>query len=386
MIKGLIFKKLMGLPLCFLITSSLFAQKHFKVIVNLPNGINKEKVDFLLEDKKGVEKIKPHSTSMNQVMLTGDYYSLYAAIKLQYPQEGKIKGFVNTFFVQQKPAVISFNQPDSLNSPFMNYSLENVEDFYEQKKEKEDYCAGERKKALDYQIKYEDIIFNGGDTTIRNYYFKGLMKNLVRKELEYIMINLDSYYSFYSFRSDVVSRGVLSPDTLLLAFNNFPDKFRYTDEGNYLHEFIIGRQSFKNREVDFQTKDINSKKIELSQFKGKNYVLLHFWATWCTPCMRELPALKQISKNYKSKGLKIISIALKSPNYANYLSTLRKYQMDWINIYNDLEFINKYGNMPTPRFCIIDKSGKIIYDNIGLGKNENFQLDELNKTLKEIIN
>ena len=388
MIKKLVFKLLQVWSLFFLTNLSSIAQKHFNVIVNLPKGINKEKVEFWLGNGKVVEKIKPHSTSMGQLILKGDYYSIYAAIELQYPPEGSGKGFGNTFFIQEKAAVITFRQSDSLNSPFLNYSLENVMDFKKEKKEIEEYCTSERKKAMDYEVKYKDIIFNGGDTAIRSYYFKVLMKALGMKELEYIINNPNSYYSFYSFRTGVVGRGILSPDSLLLAFNSFPDNFRYTDEGNYLHEFIIGRLSIKKDDsaIDFKAKDIKRKDIQLSQFKSKKYILLHFWATWCTPCMKELPSLKEVSNDYKSKDLQIISIALKSANYANYTETIKKYKMDWIHIYNNLDVLNKYGNMPTPRICIIDKNGKLVYDNIGLGNNNDYRLKELRQILEKIIN
>ena len=387
MMKNTGFKLLLVCSVLILTNFSSFAQKHFNVIVNLPKGINNEKVEFWLDNGKEVEKIKTHPTSTGQMILKGDYYSLYAGIELQYPPDGSIKGFGNIFFVQEKPAVITFRQSDSLNSPFINYSLENVMDFKKEKKEMEEYCASERKKAKDYEVKYQDIIFNGRDTAIRNYYFKVLMKTLGMKELEYIINNPDSYYSFYSFRSGVVGRGILSPDSLLLAFNTFPDKFRYNDEGNYLHEFIIGRLSIKKEDsaIDFKAKDINRKDIQLSQIISKKYVLLHFWATWCTPCMKELPALKEISNYYKSKDLQIISIAIKSARYANYIETIKKYKMDWIHIYNNLDVLNKYGNTPTPRICLIDKNGKLAYDKIGLGKNDDYQLKELREILKKII-
>jgi peroxiredoxin len=385
MIKSIGFKFLLVWSLFFQSNISLIAQKHFNVIVNLPKVIDKEKVEFWLGNGKVVEKIKTHPTPMGQLILKGDYYSLYAAIELQYPPEGSIKGFRNTFFVQEKPAVITFRQSDSLNYPFKNYSLENAIDFKEEKKELEEYSAHERKKAMDYEVKYQDIIFNGGDTAIRNYYFRVIMKTLGMKELEYIINNPNSYYSFYSFRTGVVGRGILPADSLLLAFNSFPDKFRYSDEGNYLHEFIIGLLSIKKGDsaIDFKAKDINKKNIQLFQFKSKKYVLLHFWATWCTPCMKELPALKEVSNYYKSKDLQIISIALKSSNYTE---TIKKYKMDWIHIYNNLDILNKYGNMPTPRICLIDKNGKLVYDKIGLGKNDDYQLKELRQILKKIIN
>ena len=84
MIKSIVFKFLLVWSLFFLTNFSSIAQKHFNVIVNLPKGINKEKVEFWLGNGKVVEKIKTHPTSMGQLILKGDYYSLYAAIELQY--------------------------------------------------------------------------------------------------------------------------------------------------------------------------------------------------------------------------------------------------------------------------------------------------------------
>jgi thiol-disulfide isomerase/thioredoxin len=386
--KRVILKFLVVWSLLFLISISLAAQKRFSLIVNLPPGIHNERVEAWLEDGRQSHRIKANPTGQRQVTLTGEYVFLYAAITLQYAADSSNGDFSNTFFVQQKPSVITFHQSDSVNFPFIKYSLENVIDFKEEKNQIKEYAVLERKKAMDYEARYGDQIFNGHDTAIRNYYFRVLMKALGNKELEYIMKNPTSYYSFYSFRSDVVQRGILSPDSLLIAFNAFPDKFKYSDEGNYLHEFIIGRLSYKNKDVpiDFKAKDIGKKNITLSNFKGQKYVLLHFWATWCTPCIRELPALNEINNRYKSKDLQIISIALKSSDYANYIGTIKKYRMDWIHIYNDLDLLNKYGNMPVPRISLIDKNGKLVYDNVGLGKDDDFQLKELTQILQGTIN
>jgi len=367
---------------------SLFAQNHFNLTIELPQRVNKEKVEVWLDNGKRVEKIKTPSITEGQFVLTGEYYSLYARIRLQYQQEQTTKVFGNTFFVQEKPGIILFYTSDLTNSPFNNYSLKNVWDFKEEKNQMDNYDSAERKKAMEYEAQYGDKIFTGSDTAIRRYYFQVLAKAFRKKELEYIIRYPNSYYSFYIFRTDIAWPGILSPDSLLLVFNAFPDKFKYSDEGNYLHEFILGKLSLKkiDNAIDFTVKDIHRKNITLSQFKGKKYVLLHFWATWCTPCIKELPAIKGIHNRYKYRDLQIISVALKSSNDADYMKAIKKYQMDWIHIYNDLDLLNKYGNQPIPRICIIDKSGKVVYDNIGLGKNEDFQLSQLNQFLKKTIN
>ena len=366
------------------LSPSLFAQKHFNLTVKLPQGINAEKVEAWLEDGKTLNKIVPQSKTENQLVLTGDYYSIYAAINLQYSAEPPIRAFTNTFFIQDKPALVKLYPSDSAEYPFKNYSLENALDFKKEKRQMQNYEFAERQKALDYEFEYGDKIF-GRDTAIRNPYVK-LTNALKEKELRFIMDHLNSYYSFYSFRSDIARSKIVSPDSLLVVFNAFPDKFKYSDEGNYLNQFLHGKQLAhdKSNVVDFTTRDINKKKVILSGYKGQKYVLLHFWATWCTPCMKEIPAIKEINDQYKSKDLQIISIALPSSKYADYLATIDKLQMNWINVYNDDALQNKYGKQPTPRLCLIDKTGKLVYDIVGVEKND-FQLNELKKKLKEVM-
>jgi cytochrome c biogenesis protein CcmG, thiol:disulfide interchange protein DsbE len=58
---------------------------------------------------------------------------------------------------------------------------------------------------------------------------------------------------------------------------------------------------------DFTLSDINGNTIKLSSFKGKA-VLVNFWATWCTPCMDEMPYMQEIYKNWTDKGLVFLSV------------------------------------------------------------------------------
>ena len=96
--KTIILKFLLLFAIHFL-SFSLFAQKHFHLIVKLPQGIDKEKVEVWLEDGKENKQINAQPTTTGQLVLTGDYYSLYAAVRLQYPQVPPIKEFGNTFFI-----------------------------------------------------------------------------------------------------------------------------------------------------------------------------------------------------------------------------------------------------------------------------------------------
>ena len=55
--------------------------------------------------------------------------------------------------------------------------------------------------------------------------------------------------------------------------------------------------------------DENNKKVEVSSFKGK-VVVLHFWATWCTPCVHEMPRMLELTKSLEDRNFVVLPISL----------------------------------------------------------------------------
>jgi peroxiredoxin len=53
--------------------------------------------------------------------------------------------------------------------------------------------------------------------------------------------------------------------------------------------------------------DLNGKSISIKSFRG---ILLNFWATWCAPCKREMPALDKIYNRYKKRGFRVIAVSI----------------------------------------------------------------------------
>lgn len=112
----------------------------------------------------------------------------------------------------------------------------------------------------------------------------------------------------------------------------------------------------------FNIEDMNGKKIKLTAYKGK-YVLLDFWASWCSPCLREIPNLKKLHAQYGGKKLEIIGISLdKEEN--RWRNTIKKHAMSWTQI---CDFNTWHGDIPVkynvqsiPRTILIDPAGKII--------------------------
>jgi thiol-disulfide isomerase/thioredoxin len=74
---------------------------------------------------------------------------------------------------------------------------------------------------------------------------------------------------------------------------------------------LMTQMASKAFPFDFHLRDVNDKRVALSDFKGK-VVIVDFWGTWCPPCRKEVPHLVELYKRYHDKGLEIVGI-----NYEN---------------------------------------------------------------------
>ncbi len=114
---------------------------------------------------------------------------------------------------------------------------------------------------------------------------------------------------------------------------------------------------------DFTLPDTAGKLISLNSFKGK-YVLLDFWASWCTPCRKEHPNLIQAKNKYVNADFQIVSISI-DKNNEDWLKVIAKDEVNkWTHLIDNNGFdalvIKKYGVFAVPSTFLINKEGIII--------------------------
>jgi thiol-disulfide isomerase/thioredoxin len=117
---------------------------------------------------------------------------------------------------------------------------------------------------------------------------------------------------------------------------------------------------------DFSEADLNGQPLSVAKFKGK-VVLIDFWATWCGPCIAELPNLKQAYEQYHPKGFEIIGISLDSDK-GKLTGFLEKEKMTWPQYFDGLGWKSKlgqqYGVNSIPATYLLDGEGNIVAKNL----------------------
>ncbi|MBI9057214.1 MAG: AhpC/TSA family protein [Labilibaculum sp.] len=148
------------------------------------------------------------------------------------------------------------------------------------------------------------------------------------------------------------------------TFNKILSTFsKEIHQSYYLNKMIERRDNQQrvaigNQAPEFSLKSLKGEDISIAKYKGK-YVLVDFWASWCGPCRAGIPNLKEIYKDYHSKGLEILSVSTDADEKA-WLKAVDKEQMPWAQVRDTKNISAGYNITAIPAIFLIDPNGKII--------------------------
>ena len=209
--------------------------------------------------------------------------------------------------------------------------------------------------------------------------------NLISRaaDLDYILQHNNSYLSAF-----ILSRHKrrLSIDTIEYYFSRLSKNVKNSNVGYTVLEYVYPLSNnilFKkanplngvkfNEKLnliksvhDLVSKDPNGKNIEFKRFKG-NYILIDFWASWCKPCIADVPYLRKIIEEFKNDSIQFVSVSLDTDG-KRWKKAITVNDLNWLQV---SELTGFHGLVPIyckviigiPQYVLVDKFGKIInYD------------------------
>lgn len=121
-------------------------------------------------------------------------------------------------------------------------------------------------------------------------------------------------------------------------------------------------------------KDMEGKEVKLADFKGK-VVILDFWATWCGPCVKEIPDFIELQKQHGKAGLMVVGVAAGDEEVAVVKKFAQKKGINYQIVMGNDDVAKWYNIEGLPTTCIIDREGKIVRTHVGLTSKSEFEAD-----------
>ncbi|MEM7678577.1 MAG: TlpA disulfide reductase family protein [Myxococcota bacterium] len=128
---------------------------------------------------------------------------------------------------------------------------------------------------------------------------------------------------------------------------------------------------------DFTLETVDGERFVLSEHVGKKVIVMSFWATWCNPCMSELPHLDEIYQSEKDNGLLILAIAMDEPGtVAQVAPTASRLGLTMpVVLDTDQRAVRLYNrSRDAPRTVVIDRSGTIVRSSAGYNPGDEEKL------------
>ena len=180
--------------------------------------------------------------------------------------------------------------------------------------------------------------------------------------VNYVDSTRNYYASTYFFEDYLLDN--YAYDEVQGFYNELTEKVKQSVPGIELKKKIdeLGMVSVGGVAPNFKAQTPEGEKLALYDLRG-HIVLLDFWASWCGPCMAEMPNVKEIYKKYHDKGLVILGVSLDSDR-ESWVNAIQKNELKWYHVSSlsqfDCPIAKRFRVTGIPRMYVINESGKIV--------------------------
>lgn len=336
------------------------------------------------------------------IKYTGDLQAENTYIVEKQKIEQEIIGSDNRafFLVSEEDFLAKMNLLDSKRKELLEKTTFTVEDFKEKELRSLDY---QKNSLLNNYVDYQKFYGENPDfTTSENfpkfddtinleneeeYYFSSAYRGLVRinffknvdeevgedqSPAKYFQAIFNNFKKIKtnSIKNDyakIAAQGISASNENSEEIYNYlianvtDEKFKtdLTDKFNKIKTLIKGNPSPK-----FNYENHKGGTTSLDDLKGK-FIYIDVWATWCGPCKREIPFLKEVEKKYHGKNIEFVSISIDDKkDYNTWKNFVTDNQLGGIQLYADnaweSQFVRDYVIDGIPRFILLDTEGNIV--------------------------
>jgi thiol-disulfide isomerase/thioredoxin len=180
----------------------------------------------------------------------------------------------------------------------------------------------------------------------------------------YRHVAVDSLKLLYSALADSVKQSSLGHEALAQIYQR-------TDDTAFMRKNLLFDQANNERLVnirsvhDFRLPDLSGNLVDFSTFKGK-YILIDVWASWCKPCIKNIPVWNALVKHYDPKLIRFISVSMDT-EAPSWKQALQQHQPAGIQVIDTSAFFGLFGVYCKvwwlPRHVLVDPDGHILnYD------------------------
>jgi thiol-disulfide isomerase/thioredoxin len=143
---------------------------------------------------------------------------------------------------------------------------------------------------------------------------------------------------------------------------------------------LMDPMSGSPKAVGFNLEGIDGKEVSLEDYKGK-FVLLNFWATWCAPCRKEMPAMSNLHNEFGGEGLEVVGVHV-GPSLAGVKKFLESVPVSFTILIDKDMSLAGWGVRGLPTTFLINPEGKLVYQAVG---EREWDSPEMVKFLKDLV-